>query len=60
MSKESNNQKTFKQALLYTVSKIPEEKLNFIKGQIIITKDGGTIITDIKECLPIQRYNLRK
>jgi hypothetical protein len=60
MNQISNNQKSVKQALLDTISKIPEEKLQFIRGEIIITKNGETFLVGIRELLPPQKYNLKK
>ena len=58
-SSQNPKPKNLKEAILKTIADIPEEKFKFYKGQIILTIDGGTIIPDIKECLPIKKFNLK-
>ena len=59
MTNESNNQKTVKQALLDTITKIPEEKLKFIKGQVVVNINGSNIAVSIQEFLEPNKYNLK-
>ena len=58
-SRSESKPKNLKEAILKTIADIPEGKFKFYKGQIILTIDGGTIIPDIKECLPIKKFNLK-
>jgi len=44
---------------LDTISKVPEEKLKFIKGQVVVNINGSSIAVSIQEFLEPKKYNLK-
>ncbi len=49
LSKLFDNPTNFKQACIKVLLEVPDEKLDFYKGNLTFSKNGGTILTKIEQ-----------